>query len=168
MKVLTCCVASILILLVAHATAQPIKIGYVDGARLEKESALTLQMQEEIKKEFAPREQQLQSLQKQGLDLQTRLEKEGDKMPLAERQAMEKNLVAAMQRFEQLRRSSAEELEVLRREKLVRVLEQVNAVIKAIAEAGKYDLIVQEAVWGNAQLDITDQVLKEIAKRAGK
>ena len=168
MKLLNCCVAAILTLLVTHAVAQPLKIGFVDGARLEKESVLTIQMQEEMKKEFAPRDQQLQSLQKQALDMQTRLEKEGDKMPSADRDALQKNLAATMQRFEQLRRSSAEELEALRREKLQRVLEQVNAIIKGIAEAGKYDLIIQEAVWGTTQIDITDQVLKEIAKRAGK
>ena len=89
-------------------------------------------------------------------------------MPPGERQAKEKNLAAVAQQFEQMRRSMAEDLEALRREKLARALEQVNAVIQAVAEAGKYDLIVQEAVYTNSQLDITDQVLKEIAKRAGK
>ena len=168
MKLLSRCIAGMLALFVTHGMAQSPKIGFVNGARIEKESALMQQAAEDIKKELAPREQQLQSLQKQGVDLQNELQKAGDKMPAAERQAKEKNLNTIVQQFEQTRRSLAEDLEVLRREKFARAVEQVNAIIQGIADAGKYDLIVQEAVYNNAQVDITDQVLKEIAKRAGK
>ena len=164
----TYCMAAVLVLSANFVAAQSTKIGYINAARIEKESVLTQQVAEEIKKEFAPREQQLLALQKQGLDLQTLLEKEGDKMPAAQRQGREKSLAAISQQFEQLRRSTAEDLDVVRREKVSRVLEQANAVIRAVAEAGKFDLIVQESVYSNAQVDITDQVLKEIAKRAGK
>jgi outer membrane protein len=161
-------IAAILALSANLVVAQSPKIGYINAARIEKESVLTQQVAEELRKEFAPREQQLQSLQKQGMDLQAQLEKEGDKMPAAERQAKEKSLAAISQQFEKLRRSTAEDLDIVRREKIMRVLEQANAVIKAVAEAGKYDLIVQESVYSSKQLDITDQVLKEIARRAGK
>ena len=168
MKLWHGCFAGLLVLCAAQAVAQSPKVGFVNGARLEKESVLMLRAVEEIKREFGPREQQLQTLQKQGLDLQTQLEKEGEKMPAAERQAKEKSLATVAQQFEQLRRSLAEDLEALRREKMSRALEQVNSVIQGIAEAGKFDLIVQEAVYANSALDITDQVLKEIARRAGK
>ncbi len=168
MKLFNRGIAAVLALFVAQAIAQSPKIGYVSGARLEKESAIMQQAAEEIRRELAPREQQLQALQKQGMDLQQQLEKGGDSMPPAERQAKEKTLNGIAQQFEQMRRSLAEDLEILRREKYQRAVVQVNAVIQSIADAGKYDLIVQEAVYNNAQIDITDQVLKEIAKRAGK
>ena len=168
MKFLTYLSAAIFVSSITQVFAQSPKIGFVNAARIEKESVLAVQIIEELKKEFGPREQQLIALQKQGIDLQTQLEKEGAKMQPSERQAREKTLAAVGQQFEQLRRSVAEDLEVAKREKLTRLLEQANAVVRAIAEAGKYDLIVQEAVYNNAQVDITDQVLKEIAKRAGK
>ena len=168
MKLLIYCIVGIFAWSATQVVAQAPKIGYVSAARIEKESALALQIIEELKKEFGQREQQLQALQKQGIELQTQLEKDGAKMPAAERQAKEKNLAAVGQQFEQLRRSVAEDLEVAKREKLMRLLEQANAVVRSIAEAGKFDLIVQEAVYSNKQIDITDQVLKEIAKRAGK
>ena len=168
MKLLIYCIAGLFAWSATDVFAQSPKIGYVSAARIEKESALALQIIEELKKEFAQREQQLQTLQKQGIELQAQLEKDGAKMPPAERQTREKNLAAVGQQFEQLRRSVAEDLEVAKREKLMRLLEQANAVVRSIAEAGKFDLIVQEAVYNNKQIDITDQVLKEIAKRAGK
>jgi outer membrane protein len=168
MKFLAGMFACALFVSAGHAAAQSTKIGYVNGARIEKESALMQQASEEIKKEMAPREQQLQALQKQGVDLQNQLDKDGEKMAPAERQAKEKTLAAVAQQFDQQRRSFAEELEALRREKYARALEQINLVIHSVAEAGKYDLIVQEAIYNNSQIDITDQVLKEIAKRTSK
>jgi outer membrane protein len=167
MKVFIAFIAGLLMLTAGYAAAQSLKIGYVNGSRLENESALTLQAIEEVKKEFAPREQQLNDMQKQGLNLQAQLENEGAKMQPAEKQAREKTLTGMMQQFEQMRRSYAEDLEIRKREMRARVVEQADAVIKVIAETGKFDLIVQQAVYGSPQIDITDQVLKEMAKRAG-
>jgi len=168
MNLLTYCMAMLFALSVTHVLAQSPKIGFVNAARIEKESVLALQIVEELKKEFAQREQQLIALQKQGIALQSELEKAGAKMSPDERQTKEKNLAAVGQQFEQLRRSVTEDVEIAKREKLTRLLEQANAVVRAVAEAGKFDLIVQEAVYSTSQIDITDQVLKEIAKRAGK
>ncbi len=167
MKIFIALIACLLMLTGGHAAAQSPKIGYVNGSRLESESVLTQQAVGEIKKEFAPREQQLKDLQKQGLDLQTQLANEGAKMQPAEKQAKEKSLAATIQQLEQMSRSFAEDLELRKRERRAQVIEQANAVIKVIAETGKFDLIVQQAVYGSPQIDITDQVLKEMAKRAG-
>lgn len=167
MKIFIALIAGLLVLAAGHAAAQSPKIGYVNGSRVENESALILQSIEELKKEFAPREQQLKDLQKQGQDLQTQLVNEGAKMQPAEKQAREKTLAATIQQFEQMSRNFAEDLEARKRERRAQVIEQANAIIKAIAETGKFDLIVQQAVYGSPQIDITEQVLKEMAKRAG-
>ena len=150
-----------------HAVAQALKIGYVNGARVESESALTKAAIEQMKKEFASRQQQLQDLQNQGSALQNELEKDGQKLQPADRQAKEKRLAALAQQFEQQQRSYVEDVETRQREYRAQVIGEINAIIKNIAEAGKFDLIVQQAIYGSPQIDITDQVLKEMAKRAG-
>jgi outer membrane protein len=43
-----------------------------------------------------------------------------------------------------------------------KLLRQANNVIKAIAQREKYDLILQDAVYADPKVDITDQVLKEV------
>ena len=43
------------------------------------------------------------------------------------------------------------------------MLERANKVIKQIAEAEKYDLILQEAVYRSPRIDITDKVIKALA-----
>src|SRR5512140_527577 len=150
----------------AHVSAQGLKIGYVNSLRIEKESALPAREIEQMKKEFAAREQRLQELQKQGIDLQSELDKEGLTMSPADKQAKEKRLVAVSQQFEQLQRSVAEDLELRKSEARARFMAETTAIIRDIAEAEKYDLIVQQPVYGSPQIDITDQVLKEMAKRA--
>jgi len=170
-KILHVCTMLLLVLLSAPAGAQPLKIGYVNVARIESESAMAKQSAETLKNEFAPREKQLQEMQKQGNELQADLEKNGAKMPLAERQAKEKRMAAMLQQYQQAQRALIEEVEARKRESFAVFINEVNGIIKNIAEAGKYDLIVQQAVYSGAQVDITEQVMKEIAKRtasAGK
>jgi len=42
------------------------------------------------------------------------------------------------------------------------VLERANKVVKQVAEAEKYDVILQEAVYINPKHDITDKVIKAL------
>ena len=167
MKFLLRCSVIVFALMPLHAAAQSLKIGYVNGARVESESAMTKLAIEQMKKEFASRQQQLQELQNQGSTLQNELEKDGQKMQPADRQAKEKRLAALAQQFEQQQRSYVEDVETRQREFRAQVIGEINAIIKNIAEAGKFDLIIQQAIYSSAQIDITDQVLKEMAKRAG-
>ena len=165
-KIFHFCTLLMLVLLSAQAGAQPLKIGYVNVARIESESAMAKQAAETLKNEFAPREKQLQEMQKQGNDLQADLEKNGAKMQPAERQLKEKRITALLQQYQQGQRALYEEVEARKRESFAIFINEVNGIIKNIAEAGKFDLIVQQAVYKGAQVDITEQVLKEIAKKS--
>ncbi len=160
------CALTLFALIATAAAAQPTKIGYVNVVRIENESALAKASLEQLKKEFAPREQQLAEMQKTGNALQADLEKNGATMPAAERQAKEKRITAMLQQYQQMQRSMAEDFEVRKRESFGGFLAEVNTIIKNIAEAGKYDLILQQAVYNSAQTDITEEVMKELAKRA--
>ena len=166
MKFVLTIIVAMLALAFVSANAQLLKIGYVNSSRLESESALAKQQMEVLKKEFAPREQQLSELQKQGAALQAELDKQGVTISAAERQAKEQRLAAVAQQFQQMQRSMGEDIDARRRESFAGYLAEVDGIIKGIAEAEKYDLIVQQSVYSSAQIDITDQVLKEIAKRA--
>jgi len=42
------------------------------------------------------------------------------------------------------------------------VFERANRVVKQLADAEKYDLILQEAVYVNPKHDITDKVIKAL------
>ena len=152
----------------APAAAPSVKIGYVNMVRIESESAIAKQSAEVLKREFAPREAQLLEMQKQGNDLQADLEKNSATMPPADRVAKEKRLTSMLQQYQQMQRNLLEDVEARKRETFGGFVAEINAAIKNVAEAGKYDLIVQQAVFNAPQFDITEQVMKEIAKRTGK
>jgi outer membrane protein len=156
---------ALLLFVAASAIAQPLKIGFVNGARIESESELTKRAIEQLKKEFASREQQLQELQKQGIELKTELERDGEKMKAADRQIKEKRLAALSQQFEQVQRGYAEDMEFRQREVRTRIVGEINVVINAIAEAEKFDLILQQAIFTSGEIDLTERVIKEMAKR---
>ena len=42
------------------------------------------------------------------------------------------------------------------------MLERANRVVKQVAEAEKYDVVLQEAVYINPKHDITDKVIKAL------
>ena len=49
-----------------------------------------------------------------------------------------------------------------RNEEIAKVFDRVNKEINKIAKDGKYDLIVQDAVYISPRVDITEQVLKAL------
>jgi outer membrane protein len=137
----------------------------VDTRRIEAESVPFARALEAIKQEFAPREQQIREFQKQINADRERFDKERDKLQPAERQRRGNELQNAMTKSDQMAVALAEDIERRKKETLGGLIAEANAAIKAVAEAGKFDLVLQQATYISPGIDITDQVLKEMAKR---
>jgi outer membrane protein len=150
-----------------QAAAQPLKIGYVNPFLIENESPMAKRLIEEIRKEFEPRERQLAQLKQQGSTLGAELQEEGAKLGGPERQAKDKRFTELVQQFEQQRRSFSEDLEQRKNEAHAQLVQVASAAIKRIAEREQFDLILQQAVYGSPQIDITERVLAEMEKAAG-
>lgn len=168
MKIFPAFLVAALVLAVGagSAAAQGVKVGVVNLARIEKESVAGKKANNTLVAEFEPRSRQIEEFQKKITAAQNRLQKEGEKLPPQERQAREREISSMMRQSDQMLRALTDDLELRKRELGVKVVEETNAAIKAVAEAGKYDLILQDAAFARPSVDITDQVLKEIAKRA--
>ena len=117
-----------------------------------------------MEKEFAPRAQELQRREGQIKTLQTQLEKEAVTMPESDRRAKEQELTRVSVEFQRMQREYREDLNLRRNQELAALFERANRVIKQIAEAEKFDLILQEAVYRNPRIDITDKVLKALGE----
>jgi len=59
-------------------------------------------------------------------------------------------------------RLAIEDLNARKGEELQQVLERANRVVKQVAEAEKYDLVIQEAVYINPKHDITEKVIRAL------
>lgn len=160
-------IAAALLLGASCAAAQPVKVGVVNTARIESESVPAIRAIEALKKEFEPRNRQITDLQKKIEAERQRFEKERDELPPAEFKSRAGAISAMMRQSDQMVRGLAADLEARKTERAAGLIEEANAAIRTVAEAGKFDLILQQATYASPGIDITDRVLKELARRAG-
>ncbi|MBK9160302.1 MAG: OmpH family outer membrane protein [Nitrosomonadales bacterium] len=151
------------LLAAAPAYADDFKVGVVDTERVLRESAPAMKAEKKIEKEFSGRNQEIKKLMKQAKELQTILEKEGNKLSDADHRNKERELIGLNVNLQRMQREFREDLNLRKNEELAVVLERANKAIQAIADAEKYDLILQEAVYRNPAIDITEKVIKYLA-----
>jgi outer membrane protein len=147
------------------APAAELKIGFLDAERINRESAPAVRASKELEREFAPRIQELQKMERQLKEGQAALEKEAMTMSESERTRREQELVRINREFQRAQREYREDLNSRRNEKLGDLFQRANKVIQQIAEAEKFDLILQEAVYRSPRIDITDKVLKALGEQ---
>ncbi len=164
MNILFKLILPLLALAALPALAGDFRVGFVDIERILRESAPAVQASQKIEKEFAPRDEAIQKLSAQVRDMQDYLEKKGAGLSSSERRSKERELSNLSAELQRQQRQYREDLNQRKNEEYAVLLERANKVIQAIAERGNYDLVLQEAVYRNPKLDITDQVLKALAK----
>ena len=145
--------------------AADVKIGFVNTERVFREAAPAKRAQQKLEREFAARNAELAKLEKQGRDLQVELEKDSVLLPEAARREKERALADVSRNFQRLQREIREDLNLRRNEELAQVQERATRAINQIAEAEKFDLVVQEAVFASSRIDITDKVIKALADK---
>jgi outer membrane protein len=165
MKNLTLSVAATLLSVMAAPQAQAEKIGFVNTERLLREAPLSVKAQKKLEKEFSPRDQELQKQAKQARDLQAQLDKEGVTMSESDRKTKERDLANLNRELQRQSREFREDLNLRRNQELGEIQEKARKAILDIAKTEKYDLIVEQAVYFNPKIDITDRVMKSLGDR---
>ncbi|RYF01973.1 MAG: OmpH family outer membrane protein [Comamonadaceae bacterium] len=151
----------------APAQAQEFRAGFVNTDRIFREATTAKAAQSKLEQEFSKREKDLVD---QGNSLKTateKFEREAPTMAESQRTTRQRQLVEQDRDFQRKRREFQEDLSTRKNEELGQVLERANKVVKQVAEAEKYDVILQEAVYINPKHDITDKVIKAL-NAAGK
>ena len=161
--------AAIALLAVATvAGAQELKIGYINGERVLRESAAAKAAQAKLEAEFGRRERELTDDASRLKASADRLDKEGPTLSETERSRRQRELVEADRDLQRKRRAFQEDLNQRKNEELANVVERANRVIKQIFEGEKYDLIIQEGVvFAGPRVDITDKVIRTLNNAAG-
>ncbi len=152
----------------ANADANDIKdfkIGFVSIERILKDSPPAVKANKKLEKEFQARGQEIEKMAKQAKDLQVVLEKESVTMSESDRRNKEAELGRVNRDLQRLQREFREDLNLRRNEEFQQIIERANKVVQQIAEAEKYDLILQEAVYRSARIDITEKVLKALTEK---
>jgi outer membrane protein len=149
-------------LVAGAAIAQDFRIGFVNTERIFREANLAKAAQTKLEQEFARREKEVQGLAAALKAASEKFEREAPTLPEAQRSSRQRQLVDLDRDFQRKQREFQEDLNLRKNEELQQVLERANRVIKQVAEAEKYDLVIQEAVYINPKHDITDKVLSSL------
>jgi outer membrane protein len=159
-------VAAALLAAGALAQAQDLKIGYVNAERVLREAAPAKAAQAKLEAEFGRRDKELNDIAARLKGAQDKLDKDAPTLSPADLSRRQRELVDQDRDFQRKRRELQEDLAQRKNEELAAVLERSNRVIKQIFDTEKYDLIVQDAVFASARVDITKKVIDML--NAGK
>jgi outer membrane protein len=158
-------VASLLsALFVAGEAMAELKVGYVNTQRIFRDAPVAQKAGKKLEGEFAKRDQELQGIAKQLQSMKDNLEKNAVTMSESERRTKEKEFADLSRDFQRRQREFREDLNLRQNEENAAVIEKANKAIKQIAEAEKFDLVLQDVVWVSPRLDITDRVIKALAE----
>ena len=146
--------------LLGTASAQELKIGYVNSERVLRDAAPAKAAQAKLEAEFGRRERELADQTQRLKAAADKLDKELPTLSEAERNRRQRELVEQDRDMQRKRREFQEDLNQRKNEELSAVVERANRAIKQIFDAEKYDLILQEVVFAGARIDITDKVIR--------
>ncbi len=160
---LTLCTMALALPLSAQAQ-QDLKVGFVSTERIFRDAAPAKAATAKLEQEVSKREKDLQELAAKLKSTAEKLDKDAPVLSDAERGKRQRELAEMDKDFQRRQREFREDLNQRRNEELAVVLERANKVIKQIADAEKYDIVFQEAVYFSPRIDITDKVLKALNK----
>ena len=146
----------------AAANAQEFKVGIVNLDRIFREANTSKAAQAKLEQEFSKREKEIADLGGQIKAQSEKLERDAPTLSESQRNTRQRQLVEQDREFQRKRREFQEDLNSRKNEELQLVIERANRVVRSLAEAEKFDLILQEAVYVNAKHDITDKVIKTL------
>ena len=138
------------------------KIGFVNLDRILRDAAPAVRAQKKLEAEFQKREQELGKIADGLKRMQESLEKNAMTLSESERAKREREFQETNREFQRKQRELREDFNQRRNEELSGILERANRAVRQIAEAEKFDIIFQEAVYASTRIDITDKVIRAL------
>lgn len=146
--------------------AAELKIGYVQVDKLLQEAPQTAESGKKLEKEFSPRSQELDRLQKQIRDLEAALDKDRLTTTDADRRNRERDASNLKLEFQRKQRELREDINLRKNEELAVLQDRINKAVTSVAETENFDLVVYGGVaYASKKIDITDKVLKLLGKK---
>jgi len=158
--------AAVFLVSAASVSAADLKIGYVQVDKILQEAPQTAESGKKLEKEFSPRTQELERMQKQIKDMESAMDKNSLTMSETDRRNKERDVSNMKIEFQRKQRELREDINLRKNEELGSLQDRINKAVSAVAEAEGYDLVVYSGVaYASKKIDITDKVLKSLGKK---
>jgi outer membrane protein len=156
--------ASSCLLVMSGAIADGTKIGYVSTERILRDSEPAKAAEERLEDEFSTRRKELQEFTVKLKAMAEKLDKDLPVISEPERLKRQRALSDTDQDFQRKQRAYREDVSQRMNEETAKLNERTTKIIKQIAEAEKYDAILQDGVYFSPRIDITEKVMKALNK----
>jgi len=165
MQVFVFCLVSVF----ATTALAEAKIGFVNPIKVLEQAPQAVTAREKLETDFQPRKDEIISAQKKVQKIEQNLVRDADTMSDSARQSLERDILSRKRDLRRVQEEYREDLNLRRNEELAQLQREISKVIKQIAEEGKYDLVVGEAViYASPAIDITGKVLDRLKQTNGK
>ncbi len=142
--------------------AEELRIGHVSSARIMREASAVKSADAKIKKEFSKREKELVAMADRLKAKVAKLEKDMPVLAESDRAKRQGELAELDRELQQKHRAFRQDLAQKRNEESAAFSKQLEKAIKKVVAAEKLDLIVQDALYHNPKIDVTEKVLEEL------
>lgn len=149
---------------ITSTVAAETKIGYVSTERILRESEPAKAAEDRLEAEFSQRRKDLQEMPLKIKALAEKLDKDLPVISESDRIKRQRALYDMEQDFQRKQRLYREDVSQRMNEETAKLNERTTKIIRQIAEAEKYDAILQDGVYFSRRIDITEQVMKALNK----
>jgi len=148
-----------------NATADEIKIGFVNSARVMQEAPQAEQARDKLQSEFKPRDKKIVAMQKKLKKLEDALNRDAKVLSEAIRKKKEREILTVKRDIKRAQEEFNEDLNLRRNEELNTLQQKVYEAIVSLAKEENYDVILGDSVmFASKRVDITDKVIKRLGK----
>ena len=145
--------------------AESQKIGFVNAVSVLDRAPQAAAALAGLEKEFKPRDNELLELRDQIRVREAALEKNSLVMAASEIQIRQREINGLQRRLKRLKEEAREDYNFRRNEELAKLQRLVREVIIDIASEGGYVIVLEQAVYVDKSIDLTDKVLERMKQR---
>ncbi len=149
------------------AAQAEIKIGTIRANDVVRQSPYYKSAESKMRAEFDKRQQELESTGKQLAEDIKKFQRDADIMSPDERAKKEKDLSARQVDFQYAQQKFREDASARDRELTQDLMGKIKDAIQQVAREKSLDLVVQDPVYSQPSMDITDEVLKLLQAAGG-
>jgi len=143
------------------ATAQQLKIGYVNFAQLMQDSPQSTTVRAVLQEEFAPRDRQIAALMAEYQEKQEQIQRDLDVMGPDERRNAENDLRRDEREIKRQQQELQEDANLRQNEAIRKLQGELLREVQSFAANSGFDLIIYDGVaFASDAIDITDQILE--------
>jgi len=147
---------------VGPVIADDIRIGYVNADKILLEAPQGQQALEKLKAEFEPRDNELKKMAESLSEIENTYNANILSLSGADQRRQEKAIIRLRRRLNQTQQDVREQYNWRRNEELTMLQKIVANAINDVAQADGFHLIIDDTVYVNPRLDITEKVLDKL------